>query len=142
MAAEERVEGIFQKLDPWMCEDPDIVKVGPMAELLDIRGFCFCRRRMRDGTIPKYAIGEVARGISSPARYVRALVEAGLWIDEGDYWRVRNWGKWNMLAEQRKARSTERAESGKRGAHAKWHTQAKPKCGCSYCAENGWLDDD
>ena len=129
---------IFQKIDPKLPEDPAILAVGPLGELLYIRGLLHARQLLSEGRIIKFNLGSIAHGINSPSKHARDLVDAGLWIDDGDTWIIRNWAKWNMTEDERKDRSKERANSGRRGAHTKWHTAEKPGSNCQYCEAEGW----
>jgi hypothetical protein len=139
MPTEGRVEGVFAKADPWIQYDTDIERAGPMAEFLHIRAILYARRNLRDGTVPKQALGEIGDGIPAAKRHADLLVLNGLWIDEKNQWRIRNWAKWNLTGEQRKSHSRERSSSGKLGMHSRWHSPDRPVPKCQYCQEKGWI---
>lgn len=141
MSATGRRKGVFQKVDPWMQYDPDIMEAGATAEFIHRRGLDLVRRNLTDGTIRKVSLPELAEGIPHPARHVNALVAVGIWIDEGDTWRIRNWEKWNLTAAERESRAEERAAQGKRGMHARWHDEERPSSTCNICQELGWRTD-
>jgi len=130
---------IFQKIDPWISDDPDIAAAGALAEFLYIRGLLYMRRQRRDGWIPKVAFKEIADGIPAAQKHAASLVAHGLWIDDGTKWVVRNWaGTWNQDKEERDTRSKAKATAGVKGAHSKWHTAEAPKKGCEFCENEGW----
>jgi len=139
MTTPGRVDGIFQKIDPWITDDPDITNAGPLAELLYIRALLYIRRNLRDGDIPKRCLGEIGDGIPSYKKHAQALINTGLWIDTGQTWQIRNWTKWNITGEERNQISKDKSDSGKLGMHTRWHTSDKPKKGCQYCEQRGWL---
>ncbi|MDR2930649.1 MAG: hypothetical protein LBV06_07095 [Propionibacteriaceae bacterium] len=131
---------VFQKIDPWINDDDDIAAVGGMPKYLYIEGLLYIRRNIhgRDGIIPKYALGEIGKDIPARDKHAKTLVQVGLWIDHKDYWEVRNWTRWNKTEDERKALSEQKRVSGQKGAHAKWHSAAKPDPGCRWCVEKEW----
>jgi hypothetical protein len=135
---------VFQKMDPWISEDPDIIAAGgAMPELVYLRGLAYIRRNLTDGRIPKKVLGEITDGIPGARKHVDGLVRVGLWADEGACWTVRNWEKWNMTTDEIGTRSKSRADAGKSGANSRWHDAkhgpGNPAGGCSRCAAAGWL---
>jgi len=129
---------IFQKIDPKLPEDPSIIEAGTDGELLYIRGLLFSRLTLSEGRLTKFNLPTFAHGIPNPKKHAAHLVQLGLWIDAGDEWQIRNWVKWNMTRDDRLERSRQRADSGRRGAHSKWHTVEKPGANCQYCEAEGW----
>jgi len=139
MTTPGRVDGIFQKIDPWITDDPDIATAGPLAELLYIRGLLYIRRNLRNGDIPKRCLGEISDGIPAAKKHAGTLVKTGLWIDNGTTWAIRNWDKWNTTKEERDEISRQRSISGNNGAHSRWHSRKKPNIDCTRCQDAGWL---
>jgi len=138
----KRVPGIFQKIDPWISDDPAILEAGgAFAELLYIRGLCYIRRSRTYGTIPKKCFGEISDGIPSAQKYCAGLVKAELWIetDDGRGWTVRNWSCWNLTKDEEQAIAEDRTELGKLGAHGRWHSAVRPNNTCEACRDEGWL---
>jgi len=129
---------IFQKLDPWLPEDERIMAVGPQAELLYIRGLLYIRRGLREGDIPKYALGEVGHSIARVKYCAQQLVDVGLWDDCGATWRVHQWVKWNMTRDERTERSLVRQQAGKISGHKRYHSVDNPSPTCDYCKKEGW----
>lgn len=81
---------------PWVRVDdnfPDHPKVDGLSDLafrLHVAALCYCNRLLTDGDIPK---GKEKRltpktNVSSA---VDELLEAGLWHDEGDRWRIHDY---------------------------------------------------
>jgi hypothetical protein len=132
---------IFQKIDPWINDDDGIREAGGMAKYLYIEGLLYVRRNIngRDGVIPKYALGEIGKDIPARDKHAKTLVRLGLWIDSKDCWEVRNWAKWNKTEDERRALSEQKRASGRKGAHAKWHSADKSEAGCRWCVEKGWV---
>ena len=105
-------------------DDPLIIAAGALAELLFRRGNEYCKRVGNDGVFPKAAID--AFGLRIPGKlttHAQALVDVGLWADEGDSFRVTKYLCWNMSQEQmRDARERKRIgalkTNHKRGLHA------------------------
>lgn len=65
-----------------------------------------------------------------PASFVRMLdgdeavdelVEAGLWVPDGDGWQIHDWAEY-----QERPLSAKRAEAGRKGAQSRWQTDGKP----------------
>jgi len=137
----KRVPEVFQKISPEIMDDERIRKAGPMAEFLYIRSLLVMRQHLRDFTFLKKWFAEAADGIPNPKKQAQALVDVGLWIDEGDCWRIHNWEKWNLTEEERKAIADRRRAAGRRGGHKSKHSADHPDPDCEYCAEEGWLDE-
>jgi hypothetical protein len=128
---------IFQQIDPWIRDDPQMVaatKSAPLARFLYTEGLLYIRRCGRDGTIPKYALGEVGADLPSVPRLVKALVEAGLWIDDGHMWTVKSWAAWNLTSAVKAEKREKKRIDGAKSAHRRWHSDS-PDSNCEYCQE-------
>ena len=111
------------KLDDNIAENPKIVAAGEDAAWLYVVGLCYCSRNLTDGSIPSRI---VLRLVSNrfPRRLAARLVEHGLWIEDGENYRVVDYldhqrSRSDVLAQreqgkERAARSRERhANAGK-----------------------------
>ncbi|MDR2930903.1 MAG: hypothetical protein LBV06_08395 [Propionibacteriaceae bacterium] len=119
-------------------DDPDIAAVGAMGEFLYIRALLLIRRNRSYGRIPKRSLGDFGDGIPNARKHAQSLVEVGLWIDEGSYWLVRNWDKWNMTQAEVDQRSEQRREAGRLGGHNSKHSSENPSTRCALCWKQGW----
>jgi hypothetical protein len=71
------------RLDEGFADHPKIERAGPMAAWLHVVAICYCNRHLTDGRIPKAKARRLA-DIPTPDKHIKALVDAGLWDDEGD----------------------------------------------------------
>lgn len=78
------------KLDDRFTENAKFEKAGPLAGWLYVAGLCFCAGNLTDGLIPK-ARAKILTPVPNVTKQIRALVDAGLWIDEGDHYRVHDY---------------------------------------------------
>ena len=131
--------GIFVKLDAEYPSDDEFIEAGPMAELLYIRGLCFCKRKRLDGVITTRQLAAVAHGIRNRGAAVRSLIETGLWIETDDGWYISAWLKHNKTAEQIAADQEAKTRASIEGNHAQHHVGPgkKPSYKCPICRENG-----
>ena len=96
-----RIPGIFVPCDVNLASDVAIMRAGAMPELLYRRGLEHAKKTDRDGLIYEVELGDFSRGITTPAKHAATLVKVGLWIKEGDAWRIKGWSKWNASADER-----------------------------------------
>jgi hypothetical protein len=132
----------WHPLDVCYWEDDKVIAAGPWAELLFVRGLCFCRRVHSDGYLThRQAVHVVGAGLEDPEAAVVALVTVGLWtriggesgaISPDETYRVTAWNGWV---------DTDRAsEEGARGNHLRWHVQrgrSEPSCPWCIGGESG-----
>jgi hypothetical protein len=135
---DKRIPGQFVPLCPDMLDDPAIAQAGALAELLYIRGLLHSKRSRSDGVIPKAMLPHLAIGITSAKKQAQRLVDANLWIDQGETWYIRSWPKWNLSAEQQELVRAARKAKSSRAAHSRWHSKEKPSAGCEECRKEGW----
>lgn len=96
--------GSYAPLSARYYQDDAVATVGPMAELLYVRGLAFCASQLSDGFISDTQLRKfVGVGITSVRRNADALCGAGLWerVDEdllgiGTGFRVVAWLKHNL----------------------------------------------
>jgi hypothetical protein len=125
---------LFLPLDVEYASDEEFIEAGPMAELLFIRAACFIKRKRLDGVIKKSQLTLFSQGIPQPKRAVRALIEVGLWQDQGETWLVPSYLKRNPSKKEIETKSEIAKESGEYGAHERWHVQEGRKSSkCRYC---------
>jgi hypothetical protein len=122
---------LFVPLDVNYSEDEKIIDVGPMAELLYIRGLVFVKRARSDGMIRSNQLRVVAARIPNARRLAERLVHAGLWKPDGEGWYIVAWLKRNPLAD-------DQTDAGIAGAHKRWHLKRKqPNPDCELCVAEG-----
>lgn len=96
--------GSYAPLSARYYQDDAIASVGPLAELLYVRGLAFCAAQLSDGFISDVQLTRfVGVGITSVKRNAEALVSAGLWerstedlLGTGTGYRVVSWLKHNL----------------------------------------------
>lgn len=118
-----RIPGQFVPLDVNYPRDRAIRRAGPDAELLFIRGLAFAKGSKTDGFIADFDLDAVAVGLRAVPRSVAALVRVGLWEEVEDGWRIRSFGKWNMLAGEITEAKEARKKGGISGNHQRWHVE-------------------
>lgn len=115
--------GLYVKLDAEYAADDKLIEAGPMAELLYIRGLCFCKRTLSDGKIKKSQLASVALGIPSAAKHAQALVTVGAWRATQGGWVIVAWLKRNKSAAQIAEDIEARRLKSLHGNHQRWHVQ-------------------
>lgn len=126
------MSGLFVKIDAEYPSDDEFIEAGPMAELLFIRGCCFCKRKRLDGTISRAQLDIVAGKIPSAAKHAAKLVEVGLWELTDDGWLILSWLKWNKSAAEIVDDKEARRRASVEANHAQHHVgvgkRTSPKC--------------
>lgn len=69
---------------------------GVKGRSLYLAGLCFCNRELTDGAIPKNMVAVLLAEAEVDKATIKTLVAAGVWVDEGDRYRVHDY-----LAHQR-----------------------------------------
>ena len=103
-----------------MVTDKAIIKAGPMAELLYIRGLAFSKQNERDGELLSEDLPLFARGIPKPYEVASRLVANGLWLASGDGWVIRSWAAWNLGPDELADLRDVRKKAAKAGNHARY----------------------
>lgn len=106
-------------------DDPRLMRAGEDAADLHVRAMVYSNRHGTDGFVPRWCISALSR---KPTRtvnaLVRALVEAGAWVEEDEGWRLEGFHKTQPYAEEvrskRDALSAARSAAGKAGNMARW----------------------
>jgi hypothetical protein len=124
---------LFVPLDVNYAEDDKIIDVGPMAELLYIRGLAFAKRSRQNGQIGDSQLPIIAARIHRPRALAARLIDVGLWERNGTGLYIRAWLKRNPPAD-------ELVESGAAGAHKRWHLKRdQPNPDCDLCIAEGLI---
>lgn len=80
----------FVKIEDGILDNPKIMRLileaGYAGLGLYVAGITYCARNRTDGEIPRLAVAQ--RLYNPPADLVEALVRCGLWIEEGDAYKV------------------------------------------------------
>jgi hypothetical protein len=130
--------GLFVPLSVNYYDDPKIIDVGPMSELLYVRGLAFVKRAGSDGKISSNQLRSITPRLTSVSRLVERVVDVGLWEANGNGWIVSGWSGWNRPTGEV---SEMKSVSGSFGNHRRWHTSpaGTPKVGCPFCMKEGLL---
>lgn len=78
------------RLDDGFADHPKIERVGPLAAWLHVVAICYSSRHLTDGQIPKTKARRLA-DIPQAPKHITALIEAGLWHDEGDHYQLHDY---------------------------------------------------
>lgn len=102
------------KLDDGFFRNPKARAAGKNGRALYLAGLCHSSGELTDGRIPKASLPLVAAEAEVPASTARRLVEAGLWLDDGDGYRVPDFLEFNPSAEKVRAERAAARERMKR----------------------------
>lgn len=75
------------KIGDTFAEDPRLDQAGPLALALHVAALCWCSRNLTDGVIGKRTARRLL-DLEDPSTVAAALVDAGVWADEGDAFRL------------------------------------------------------
>lgn len=81
------------KLDDGFADHPKVVRAGPMAAMLYIRGLCYCARHLTDGFIPEGAVAGLMVGLGPGVEKI--LVQVKLWERVEGGWQVHHFLDYN-----------------------------------------------
>lgn len=129
------------KLDDDFYQHPKVVRVGPLGLALQVAALCYSnhngtRGHLPYGIVPRLlcldGIGlaektDPARPFSvghdpDAAEVAGWLVEAGIWIDQGDSYLIHDYDVYQTPPDDLKAK---RSEAGRKGAAKRWKTDGK-----------------
>jgi hypothetical protein len=129
------MSGLYVPLDVEFASDDKIMRAGPLAELLYVRGLAFCKRTMSDGVITREQLAIVARGIGKPYWQAARLVEEGLWNATGSGWEVVTFLRRNKSKLAIETDREVRRNAAQKANHDRWHVgdQGKPSTSCPLC---------
>jgi hypothetical protein len=122
--------------------DDRIDAAGEAAELLYVRGLAVCAGQFSDGYLSRSQATKIAgAGLTNVSKRIKALCDNGLWIPDGDGFRIRSWSKWNRpTAEILAAR--ERDAARKRGERAREGISGVSSMGLPGPSPNGHVPED
>lgn len=118
------------KVDDTFPDHPKAVGLPLDAAGLWLCGLCYANRQRTDGHVPRGVAARFGAGAADAA--VRALVDAGLWIEDAAGWRIHDYLDYQRSREEIEraaaaARSNGRLGGRPRGAGNPGKTQPKPK---------------
>lgn len=122
---------LYAKIDVAIARDPRMIAAGPMARLLYIQAFAYCRENLTDGLIDRLLLPIIAVDIKSPALLMSKLVKVGALEETCDGWRIplRVWRKYNPMRADVEAMVVDKRAAGVLGNHNRWHGErSDPKC--------------
>jgi hypothetical protein len=118
----------WARFDDEFDDDPELDLIGPVAACLFVCSVTWCNRNLTDGFLPKARAAKLTGGVPES---VASLLKYGWWTVDGDGYRVRNFLKYNMSAEQV---ATERERANDR--QKRYLDKKRSKGGKSYNAVN------
>lgn len=126
---------LFIRISTRIFDDPKVLQVGPNGLWLYVQGLCYAKENMTDGVVPKAILPRLSVGIRFGSTTARALVDAGLWEDSSDSWRVPadKWEKYQTT----KAQVDQRREATKQrvAAHRSRKRNSVTHGGCNTTPE-------
>jgi hypothetical protein len=126
--------GLYVKLDAEYDSDDKMIEAGPYAELLYVRGLCFAKRTMLDGSISRGQLAIISRKIPNPTAQAQRLVAVGAWTATRQGWRITAWLKRNKSASTIGAESEAKRLASQSANHERWHVkEQKPSATCPLC---------
>lgn len=119
------------KVDDKLAFHPKVIRAGNSAMGLWLRGGAWSADQATDGFIPATMI-PVLGGRPSDTK---ALVAAGLWVEEAGGFRMHDWTDYQPTKVERDNAVNGKKAGGQLGAHRRWHKQ-HPSPTCEYCTGN------
>lgn len=126
------------KIDDKFDQHPKVEALSDAAVRLHLAGLCYCNRGETDGRIPKPRALRLTH--TTRPKVLAELVAAGLWIDEGDFYTIHDYLKYQpskakleedrQKAAERKARWKAKREA-ERNAAANGRGNAVPDGGAN-----------
>jgi len=89
----------WAKLDDHFPTHPKVLAAGGDAAWLHVCALCYCAEHLTDGLVPKVLVGRLSDRKRATALAVR-LVEVGMWVDEGDCFRLHDYLVYNPSRER------------------------------------------
>ena len=92
----------YARVDCYLMEDPDVVRVGHRGCFLHLGGILYAQRNLTDGFVPEGVIQSLVMDMPRPKQALEALVAVGLWVKDPDRqgYRIRNYEKWQRSKSQ------------------------------------------
>ena len=92
----------WARVDCYIMEDPDMVRVGHRGYVLHTGGILYAQRNETDGFVPEGVIPALVMDMPRPKQALKDLLEVGLWTEDKEqrgYW-IRNYAKWQRTRAQ------------------------------------------
>ena len=92
----------WARVDCYIMEDPDMVRVGHRGFVLHVGGILYAQRNETDGFVPEGVIPALVMDMPRPKQALKDLLEVGLWTEDKErrgFW-VRNYAKWQRTRAQ------------------------------------------
>lgn len=109
--------GSYAPLSAYYYDDTRVIRAGEKAEILFCRLLAFSARDLKDGFIDDAQISRVGQGLPGLKARLNKLVEVDLLerceddlLGGGSGYRIRRWLKWNLSAEQIRAKQRKDAD--------------------------------
>ncbi len=110
----------YVKVETSVPRQQKFLAVGPAAAWLWLCGVAYCQDGLTDGFIPREAINSL--GVPKPLPLVSRLVQARLWHEEADGWRIHKYLDHNNSAEHIRRVQSERRRAGRTGGRPEKQT--------------------
>lgn len=93
-----------------------VVRLSRELRYRHIEALCLCREMDNGGHLSREEVDDLMRDLTPRKRVqaVDALVEAGLWDQNGSGWYMHDWDDWNDALDERRARDRERKREERR----------------------------
>jgi hypothetical protein len=106
------------KLDSGFPDHPKVVAAGWQAAWLYICGLTYCSRYLTDGRIPKAQVRRLS-DVPRPEQQAQRLLDAGLWVDDGNDYLVHDYTVWQQPSEKIQREREEGRKRAKASAEAR-----------------------
>lgn len=94
----------WSRLDDQFVEHPRITQLSDRAFRLHVASLCHAARKLTDGHISPTDARVIQALTQASRKHVKELVDAGVWIVNGDGWHIRDYLDYNDTAERIKER--------------------------------------
>jgi hypothetical protein len=115
------------KVDDKLASHPKVMRAGLAAMGLWVKAGSWSARYLTDGHIPTEALGM----LGGTRAHAQALVKAGLWLEDMDGWRFKDWSDFQPSAADVELYRSATADGGVKGNHYRWHVSrnvVSPDC--------------
>lgn len=103
------------KLDDGIGDDPKIMQVSPLAELLYIHGLCYANAKQTDGRLLKRVAKNKLLDVEKVEDLIAELVGAGLWLEVKGGYEIHAYLAHQRSKKQIEAMSKKRSVAGRNG---------------------------
>lgn len=133
----EKAPGLFARISVNYEDDPGVLSVTPLAELLFLRSIVYAKRTNSDGSVPRKALSRLAMKIhgTDPAELAAELVEEGLWVDDDNGWSLPSFHRWQTTEGDQETIRAKRRQGGLARAHQRGDHAEQPHPDCERCGD-------